>query len=794
MADGTLIFDTKLDLEEFKQSYSKLQKEVSDDLVIQTTVDSSGLKKDTSKLGSTALKASDDIQKLSSSTGAFGDVMKGVLGANLVQQAGEKLLDFAKDAITAASDLQEVQNVVDVTFGKSADIINDFAKDGAKAFGLTELQTKRYAGTLGSLFKSMGLGQDEVTEFSVSMSGLVGDMASFYNLDYETAFEKLRSGISGETEPLKQLGVNMSVANLEAFALAQGIKTSYENMSEAQKATLRYQYILEATADAQGDFNRTQDSFANQMRTLENNFSTLSANVGETLLPVLSSVLSTINSIFNWSFGGQKTELQKSIEAAAESLQDVQTEIDTIKNDYASTVIQIKIDYQKAEGLLEDYEYLKGIENRSAEQTESMRQIVSELTTMYPELSKYVGKDGLFKAESTQVQALIDDYTELARVKAYQQMVSEIYGQYLKAEFEYAQLGEKKGVAEGRVAELEDQYDAISGLINRINNMPMLAQWEMDLYGGFMDANRVKEAADALREYMDLFGGFDSSTLEALTGAGIDISSFTDITGELKEFSELDTEGIANIFRTLSMLTEPGFLGESLSQTSDDLTSAQESLTTAENELADGFGVVTDAYGELETAVSSYEKLTGESGQQFLDGLSSSLENGSDTITTSLGEVNTKMVKTVADTSKIPSLIDIFGSSVSSHLLALDLPELEVAIRAKYYGFGDTPTVGPVAKSHATGIDRVPYDNYLANLHRGEAVLRADDAARWRSGQSGSGDNAAALAAVAQSMEAVAARPVKVYVGKKEIISAVADGMYTEMNNISRTHARGVGK
>ena len=749
MADGTLIFDTRLDTD--------------------------GL--------------STEVNKLTKSTSAFGDVMKGVLGANLVQNAGEKLLDFAKDAITAASDLEEVQNVVDVTFGESAEIINDFATDGAKAFGLTELQTKRYTGTLGALFKSMGLGQDEVTDFSVTMAGLVGDMASFYNLDYETAFEKLRSGISGETEPLKQLGVNMSVANLEAFALSQGIKTSYEEMSEAQKATLRYKYIMEATTDAQGDFNRTQDSFANQLRILENNFSTLSANVGEVLLPVLTTTLSTINAIFNWSFSGQKTELQKSIEAAAESLTGVQTEIDNIRNDYAATTIQITIDYKKAEGLLEDYEALKGIQDRSEAQTSEMKSIVETLVAMYPELSKYVGKDGLFKKETDQVQELITQYSELARVKAYQQMVSEIYGEYLKSEFEYAQLSEKKNVAGARVSELEEQYEAISNLITQINNIPMFAQWEMDLYGGFMDEKRVQEAADALQSYIDAMGGFDSATLESLSEAGVNISSFIDETGNIKDVSSLDVEGIADIFQTLSTLSEPENLGEALSNTSDALISAQESFNSANEAMSAGLSSVQSAYENLETAVAGYEQLTGESGDAMMESVRTSVEEKGGTIVTSAGEVGTKAAQKLADTDSALTSIDAMIRAVNNKISEARINDIVVNIRTNYAGSANEPA----GRKHATGLDYIPYDEYPASLHRGEAVLRADDAARWRSGQGG-GNNTEAIAALTQSVQAVASRPVKVYIGKKEVVTAVADGMYAEMNGISRSQALGVGK
>ena len=129
------------------------------------------------------------------------------------------------------------------------------------------------------------------------MVGLAGDMASFYNLDLETAFEKIRSGISGETEPLKQLGINMSVANLEAYALSQGITTAYNEMSQAEQVMLRYNYLMSTTADAQGDFARTQDSYANQTRLLSESWLEFTGIMAEQLLPVLTTIVSWLNNI-----------------------------------------------------------------------------------------------------------------------------------------------------------------------------------------------------------------------------------------------------------------------------------------------------------------------------------------------------------------------------------------------------------------------------------------------------------------------------------------------------------------
>jgi Glu-tRNA(Gln) amidotransferase subunit E-like FAD-binding protein len=117
---------------------------------------------------------------------------------------------------------------------------------------------------------------------------LAGDMSSFYNLDNETAWEKIRSGISGETEPLKELGINMSVANLEAYAMAHGINKAYKEMSQAEQTTLRYNYLISVTKDAQGDFARTLgSSFANQLRVAKMNIESLGVSIGSIFLPAV---------------------------------------------------------------------------------------------------------------------------------------------------------------------------------------------------------------------------------------------------------------------------------------------------------------------------------------------------------------------------------------------------------------------------------------------------------------------------------------------------------------------------
>ena len=237
-----------------------------------TKLDSSGFSKGIDKLGSAAKAGLGVLVKA-------GAAAVGALGAAGVA------------SVKLASDLTEVQNVVDVTFGKNADTINTWAKNAATSFGISELQAKKFNGTMGAMLKSMGLSDDAVLDMSTSMTGLAGDFASFYNLPIEEAFQKIRSGISGETEPLKELGINMSVANLEAYALSQGIDKSYDSMTQAEQAALRYNFLMAASADAQGDFARTNDSLANQLRIAQLEVQNLGGAIGMSLLPMAQGML-----------------------------------------------------------------------------------------------------------------------------------------------------------------------------------------------------------------------------------------------------------------------------------------------------------------------------------------------------------------------------------------------------------------------------------------------------------------------------------------------------------------------
>lgn len=209
----------------------------------------------------------------------------------------KKLVDFAAQCIELGSDLQEVQNVVDVTFPRMSSQVDAFAKEAAASFGLSETMAKRFTGTFGAMAKAFGFSEKAAYEMSTTLTGLAGDVASFYNISQDEAYTKLKSVFSGETETLKDLGVVMTQNALDAYALANGYGKTTQAMSEMEKVALRYQFVQDQLSASSGDFIRTSDSWANQVRILKLQFDSLKATIGQGLINVLTPVIKVINTI-----------------------------------------------------------------------------------------------------------------------------------------------------------------------------------------------------------------------------------------------------------------------------------------------------------------------------------------------------------------------------------------------------------------------------------------------------------------------------------------------------------------
>ena len=260
------------------EAYTKPYKDEMDKIRQKTKTVTNQVEKETSKIRN-----------------AFGRTA-GIIGTVLSAAA---IVSFGKSCVELGSNLAEVQNVVDVTFGDMNRQVDAFAKNSMKQFGLSELSAKKYMGTYGAMAKSFGIVEEAGFQMSAAITGLTGDVASFYNLTTDEAYTKLKSIFTGETESLKDLGVVMTQTALDQYALNEGFGKTTANMTEQEKVMLRYRFVMSSLSDASGDFARTSNSWANQVRVLQLQFESLKATIGQGLINALTPVIQVINTILS---------------------------------------------------------------------------------------------------------------------------------------------------------------------------------------------------------------------------------------------------------------------------------------------------------------------------------------------------------------------------------------------------------------------------------------------------------------------------------------------------------------
>lgn len=250
-------------------------------IIIDTRLDTSGI--------------DNGVSRIKQSFDGLGSAVKkiGILIGSAF--AVGKLVQFSRECIALGSDLAEVQNVVDVTFTTMSDKVNEFAKNAMTSAGLSETMAKQYVGTFGAMSKSFGFSEAQAYDMSTALTQLTGDVASFYNISQDLAYIKLKSVFTGETETLKDLGVVMTQSALDQYALANGYGKTTSAMTEQEKVALRLKFVQDQLSAASGDFVRTSDSWANQVRVMQLQLQSLKATIGQGLINVFTPVIRVIN-------------------------------------------------------------------------------------------------------------------------------------------------------------------------------------------------------------------------------------------------------------------------------------------------------------------------------------------------------------------------------------------------------------------------------------------------------------------------------------------------------------------
>lgn len=302
---------------QYNQLGQQLQSNIADRL-------KSGFK----ELGSIAKKSFNDIFNISKTVitksasylksaftsvlNSIGDKFKSIFSSSsssgVAQQLRSLLLGAGvakgfKTAIGLSSELTESQNRLQYVFGESAGSVTEFARTSARDFGLTENAATKFSATFGGILSASGIASNELASFSENLTKMTGDLASFYDVDQDIFFKKLQAGLAGNAAALRTYGINVSATNLELYRMSKGIQTAYKDMDQASRITLRYNYIVESASQAQGDFARTQFTWANQIRLLKSQFMSLASIVGgyfvKTLLPVVRILNQIVGAAIN---------------------------------------------------------------------------------------------------------------------------------------------------------------------------------------------------------------------------------------------------------------------------------------------------------------------------------------------------------------------------------------------------------------------------------------------------------------------------------------------------------------
>lgn len=266
-----------IELKNAETQYIKVQNELK-----STTKE---LDKQAGMLGMTG----EQWQKLSDKTKQIGATMTTNVTLPIVAAGGA--------AFKLAVDMEETVNKIDVVFKKNADNMKNWAKDSISLMGMAQQTALDMAAKYGDMSVSMGLSVEKATKLSQGVTQLAADMASFKNVSIEVADTALTAIWTGETESLKNLGIVMTEANLQRFAASKGIQQNIKDMTEAEKVQLRYNYVMEKTKDAQGDFARTSGGAAGQMRMFGEALKELGASFGEFIVPMVTPMIEFLNNL-----------------------------------------------------------------------------------------------------------------------------------------------------------------------------------------------------------------------------------------------------------------------------------------------------------------------------------------------------------------------------------------------------------------------------------------------------------------------------------------------------------------
>ena len=387
------------------------------------------------------------LKSLSDMVGDIKPKLKSLAMAVTAAFSVKKLVDFGRQSIETASDLAEVQNVVDTAFGESKQKMEDFADTAVKTYGISKLTAKQTGSNFMAMAAGMGLANDSASDMAMALTGLSADMASFYNVGQDVASTALKSIFTGETETLKQFGIVMTDANLQAYALSKGITKSTADMSQAEKVQLRYNYVMSQTALAHGDFAKTSDSWANQTRILSEQWKEFGATIGTVLMNVLLPAVKAINSLLSQLIALAQGAARSLSEAfgfelsnSADEAQSIVKSTSQVADNYSDIADNAQQTQEAQEGSLASFDQMNKLNDESKSDSTGVSGAGDIMQPSGPSVEVDTGKadkklSDFFKSVRTQFEKFAD-YLD----KNFKPIFADIWGGLERESIELAQI------------------------------------------------------------------------------------------------------------------------------------------------------------------------------------------------------------------------------------------------------------------------------------------------------------------------------------------------------------------
>ena len=582
-------------------------------IIIDTRINSDGVEK--------------GVGEIKSSLSKLGGTVKRIGTVIFAAFAVKQIVQFGKECLKLGSDLAEVQNVVDVTFPTMTKRVDEFARAAADSFGLSETMAKKYVGTFGAMSKSFGYSESAAYDMATALTGLTGDVASFYNISQDEAYTKLKSVFTGETESLKELGVVMTQNALDQFALAKGFGKVTDKMTEQEKVSLRLQFVQQQLSAASGDFSRTSDSWANQVRILQLRLQSLKATIGQGFINLFTPIIKSINVFleklsvataafkkFTETIMGKTTvssgmsqetsnvtDLQNGYEGAAQGAEDfangVKDANKQVKKSLApfDDLIQIQREAKDTTPTDPNTPPAIPVESEQSESTflNNVLKTLEDIKVRLLEIGE-IFKSGFMQGLGNYKPILSELITDLQSIGSHLREIFTDADVMAAAERFVNSFALMVGQLVGSIASigLTIATNLVGGMESYLSqNTERIKGWIVRMFNIGTEINTI--LGDFFVAFADVFSVFSTQTAQDITGSVIQI--FADVFGGVLELTAKFTRDVLDMM--LTPFTEnKDLIKQSISETLEPIQVVVETIASTVRQLVDGIMKLYDEY------------------------------------------------------------------------------------------------------------------------------------------------------------------------------------------------------